>query len=550
MTLIDSLALLTLKCAPNVFDLSADMSHASIRDQVVRARLLARDLAALPQPPRSVLVVGAGFAGVSAALTLAKAGIAVTVVEVNSQPFQLQSSAQDRYIAPFMYEWPSHGADDQRYPPQWPVGVEDDSILAGLWDAADPAVLSKCWHWKAHRRLGIASAPSACEWREAQGGAPLPAPLLAQRARDRLTLLLNTLPSPPKIQVCVQKAKVAAFVTEFAKRSGKHYRRHGTAPVRGVFAEPWQKIRESQGCSWPSLAQSPFVVDVDIIILGGGLGQEGTELPLPPSVRDDSHRIVGRDFWDSDDWLNASANDRVGVFGGGDGALQDALRALTGDKHPLCTLQRMYRTAGAQTALSAVEPRLLAFEQEARLAATWSQAHQAAAATSPRLARANVDRRLDLRCAKLARALARQAPVTAAVESVLRNGDGEVVHLFRERYFTKSYLLNRFLLHLIHACQPLHSRFPGKVGYRKLPGQRLFHGYAEQPATGGTGPQKFHVFSEPAHPDSALEFDRVSVRLGAAAGPGRQMVGLSTQRIAERTCLGAIAYPLVADPMP
>ncbi|UZW60064.1 FAD-dependent oxidoreductase [Lysobacter enzymogenes] len=160
MTLIDSLALLTLKCAPNVFDLSADMSHASIRDQVVRARLLARDLAALPQPPRSVLVVGAGFAGVSAALTLAKAGIAVTVVEVNPKPFELQWHADDRYVAPFMYEWPSYGADDQRYPPPWPAEVEDDSILAGLWNQPDPIILSECRRWQVREKAAPRGNPA------------------------------------------------------------------------------------------------------------------------------------------------------------------------------------------------------------------------------------------------------------------------------------------------------------------------------------------------------------------------------------------------------
>ncbi|UZW60065.1 hypothetical protein [Lysobacter enzymogenes] len=372
--------------------------------------------------------------------------------------------------------------------------------------------------------------------------------MLARRAIDRLKILLQALDSPPRIFVKVCRNDIAAFVSEFARRGGEHYQRHGAAPPPGQFAQSWQNLWTPQGRSWPDRSTSAITARVDAIVLGGGLGQERTELPEPPGGLFGRHLITGTPFWRKDGWLSASANDRVGVFGGGDGALQDALRALTGDKHPLCTLQRLYRIPGAQTSLSEAEPQLLAFEHEARLAATWSQAQQTEASLG--LARANVDQRLDQRCAELARALARQAPVTAAVESVLRNGDGEVVHLFRERYFTKSYLLNRFLLHLIHACQPLHSRFPGKVGYRKLPGQRLFHGYAEQPATGGTGPQKFHVFSEPAHPDSALEFDRVSVRLGAAAGPGRQMVGLSTQRIAERTCLGAIAYPLVADPMP
>nr|NLU60156.1 hypothetical protein [Pseudomonas sp. BIGb0427] len=41
---VDSLSLLSLKVAPNVFDLSSGMHHVSIRDQIVRAQLLVRDL--------------------------------------------------------------------------------------------------------------------------------------------------------------------------------------------------------------------------------------------------------------------------------------------------------------------------------------------------------------------------------------------------------------------------------------------------------------------------------------------------------------------------
>ena len=118
-----TLALFAAKCAPRVFDLSSDVRNVSIRDQVVRAQLLARELLQEPECQR-VLVVGAGISGITAAVALAAAKREVLVLEVNDAPLSLQSACDWRYVGPFMYEWPSSFFDDQTYPPlgaAWPA---------------------------------------------------------------------------------------------------------------------------------------------------------------------------------------------------------------------------------------------------------------------------------------------------------------------------------------------------------------------------------------------------------------------------------------------
>ena len=57
---VDSLSLLSLKVASNVFDLSSGLHHVSIRDQIVRAQLAVRDLKRGDKSLHSLLIVGAG----------------------------------------------------------------------------------------------------------------------------------------------------------------------------------------------------------------------------------------------------------------------------------------------------------------------------------------------------------------------------------------------------------------------------------------------------------------------------------------------------------
>jgi hypothetical protein len=511
---IESLALLGAKCKPFVFDLSSDAAHISIRDQAVRGRLLARDLAALwPDPAaKAVLVVGAGFAGISAALTCAQAGMSVVVVETGAEPFALQARTTERYVGPFLYEWPAFGANNQRYPPaqSW----KDESILSGIWGQ--------------HTTF-----------------APMPADRLSFHARRRLAALLEDLPNL-QVWVNVPKQEVRDFVRRFAMRMAWH---DGSAAA----SEPWRALHLGTRTTWTRYrylrTPRPGRFRTDAVILGGGLGEERTALDLPPGAPK-TQEASGTAFWDDDGWLDASADDDVGVFGAGDGALQDALRALSGQPHPLRLLDAIRAQPRADRVLAAAEPELLAMEHEARLAATWSQIAVAAGAAAG--GRAAVDARLDWQCAALAQRLALQPGVASAVLSALRPGEGRVVHVFREYGFTKAYLLNRFLLHLIHASTKAIGPPPGRVRYEMVPLARgvcgLDHG--ESHAT----PKRYEARCVGAHQTTyaPLWFDRIAVRFGPDRGqlPGRQMVGLSQEAIAERTSLGQVPLPCVAHPMP
>jgi len=55
---------------------------------------------------QSVAVVGAGLAGITAALAARQAGAVVTLVERKPEVLHLQRGSQLRYIHPNVYEWP------------------------------------------------------------------------------------------------------------------------------------------------------------------------------------------------------------------------------------------------------------------------------------------------------------------------------------------------------------------------------------------------------------------------------------------------------------
>ncbi len=504
---INSLSLLALKCGSNVFDLSSDMSNISIRDQVVRGRLLARDLACLPQPPSLVLVVGAGFGGISAALACAEANMAVMVVERNDEPFKLQARANDRYVGPLMYEWPMHESQDQTYPPVTSSALGDKSILQEVWATLSP------------------------------GKDPLPAQQLAKLSQTALGSLLAG--KPIDLYTQVDATDISAFV---------HAYHLGTAG----------NLQLHSARKWPSgsSANGTTLARPDAIILSGGMGDESISLKVPPELLGSVPAptvAAGTRFWDIDNWMKASSSDDVGVFGAGDGALQDVLRALTGLEHPLTTLNQIRKHSGVDAAIAIFEAELLACEMEGRLAAIWTQVREVA--PSPPAPVKNhrnlIDEWVDKRCVQIAQKLAGNASVVAEVGKVLRAGNGTVHHVFRETHFTKTYLLNRFMVHLINECQSaMGGHFASKVRYRKSDSIPEIFGTC----TTAFGRQ-FRVWlrSSPTATQSLgiLDLDRIAVRFGAIGSslPGRQMVGLSRKEIAERTVIGQVPCPIVAHPM-
>lgn len=468
---IDSLALLSLKCAPNVFDLSTGLTHVSVRDQIVRAELLIRDLAASGLPFRKILVIGAGVAGVAAGLEAARLGKSVTILETNPDPFELQYKASKRYIGPFMYEWPSifHGMQD--FPPRhWPCSTSPSSM-----------------------------PPRSLEWRSPS---PISGRQFASRMRIWLKKKLLKWPgklAAPLILTDVQPLQAEAWVNHFVRKKSVTKDIHGT---------DWT-FSKAKSISW---------MMPDFIILAAGMGPEKLT----------ADKLIGQSFW-SDDQLcvKSTSNKRIAVLGGGDGALQDVLRALTGKNHPLHAIEQLNGCPAVATLLEQEHPYLLTLENQSRSQATWTTDN-------------GILRHIDEQCASLASKLSNHSKICLAVASLIRSGKGKVEIFVMETHFGKAYLLNRFLVHLILACQRVTpSFFAGKMCL-------CVHWGAEVKSASSTGPKQATIIA--CYKDGSKtthDFDHWIIRFGidTPKASGYQMIGISDKNRATRTILSQVPLP-------
>jgi len=119
MTQVNALSILSLKIAPGVFDLNSGLANVSIRDQIIRASMLIRDLTAASElsKEQEVAFVGAGAAGVAGALACSDRKVRSVVLETQDRPFSTFDTVTERDVGPYMYEWPSVFHNDQRFPP-------------------------------------------------------------------------------------------------------------------------------------------------------------------------------------------------------------------------------------------------------------------------------------------------------------------------------------------------------------------------------------------------------------------------------------------------
>lgn len=92
------------RLAPGLFICGYPLTPISIRDQIVRGTRLGH-LVHVPAQAK-VLVVGAGVAGICAAVILAQRGCDVLVAESAATPFSVQASADTRFLDPWQYDWP------------------------------------------------------------------------------------------------------------------------------------------------------------------------------------------------------------------------------------------------------------------------------------------------------------------------------------------------------------------------------------------------------------------------------------------------------------
>lgn len=507
---INALSLLAHKVAPNVFDLSSLQWHVSIRDQIVRAQLLMADLKAADPKIQSVLIVGMGAAGISAAMAACELGISqVCVVDRADTPFKLFRAVTSRFVGPFMYEWPSSFHADQSYPvpPNAPWGGQGRSPLT--WSAKEPITADD-----------LAKELTTCltTW-------------ITKRRKAGLSL--------PHLLVKADPTEIESFAKQFAVTEAERAKETSQGGSAKTPKSQFNRDSNANALLWGGTpgAGFPTTHEPDYLILAAGMGTE--TLTVPGSTE------VTPSFWANDTLKDAStADQRVVVLGGGDGALQDALRALTKYDHPLSLVQDLQRNPSAGRALSAELPALLDADRQMRQHYAWVKGSQG-------------QEMVDLVCQQAADRLAANPAVRRYVLKSIRPGKGTVWLWLAGKHFDKAYLLNRFAIHLLWACfRKLARRPTGRMGFEVQFSMKVTHSKPPSlPTTTGTpSPAKvkrwtLHVSSQGG--SIVKKADKVVVRFGVQKDtiPGLQMVqlGVPNERdLKHRATLKGIELPFVA----
>lgn len=465
--MIDTLSLFALKVAPNVFDLSSGLAHVSMRDQVVRARLLVRDLHKCGEPCNRLLIVGAGLAGISAAMAAAELGMAATVVDTRPHPMWLQSKVTSRFVGPFMYEWPASFHDKQDYPPRDPSLWPTQTDYVPTWSSKEPLRASQ----------------------------------LAVDVQTWLSSALTALKHPGHV--------VPTFVMGIPPIPLKRY-------LTKAFAPKGSKRARINGMQWPSMAKHASTLLPDFVILAAGMGPEKVAL---------TKDVSGSAFWSNDTLAGTAPENRlVGVFGGGDGALQDVLRVVTRFDHPLELIAELERTPSVKTQLARAARALSAIAHQHELVGSWTISK-------------DIFPEVDRKCQGIATTMATYPSVREAVRNCLKTGSG-VVHLFMSNAnFSKAYMLNRFAVHLIEQCQAAAAS--GRV--------RLdVHRDSKIVSATKVGPDVMVKFRKHrSRLVQTLVLADVSIRYGVNAekAGGRQIVALTEDVKESRTMLAQVPLP-------
>ena len=462
----NGLALLANKCASRTFDISSGMVYASMRDQIVRAQLLIRDLKRCDPSCDRVLIVGAGVAGIVAAVCARSLGLETLVVESNSTAFQLQTGVHRRMVGPFMYEWPSILSTAQSYPPV--ANLLGQAIdVTPTWDAAHP--------------------------------------ISAHDFAERLFawyISLSLIHPPLQVIYNCDRKKIRDYVQEFVN---VHSRLTSAGSKSNSPATPFPEN--------PSFKP-------DYVILAVGTGTE--RVHLIDGTEDDAKSVKGEPFWKDDDLRNEPKMEwNVGVFGGGDGALQDVLRLITKFDHPLLFIEQLKKGKGnIAKQINDLMPALETLEQQSRLYATWSAG--------------SIYDLIDAECERICTTLAARPGVIVKVCEQIREGDGTVRLVHRGDHFGKAYLLNRFCLHLIEKCLP-PGRLPGKITYQRLQNMSA--------STAFTDSAGVHIVE--LSNGEMLRLDKVVVRFGPSQDElrQRQLVKLHPDTQADRTSMASIPLP-------
>ncbi|MYN17590.1 hypothetical protein GTP81_12580 [Rugamonas sp. FT107W] len=498
---IDSLSLIAHKVASNVFDLSSGQINVSIRDQMVRAQHLVSDLRRADPTAKSLLIVGMGVAGMNAALAACEAGFSsVCVVESKPRPFSMFRGVTSRFVGPYMYEWPSPFHERQSYPSHYSTPWAEHGVSPLAWEASEPI--------------------SAAD--------------LAIRLDRGLHAWWDAAKSKPYLVVGISKRAVRNFVIQFARTE----KLRSEQRAAGSPMDPRQQFHHAslgaRAKLWPEVKQAapPPFFEPDYVILAAGMGKEVLDIPdgpVPATPR----------FW-SDDGLKAPAvpMQRVVVLGGGDGAIQDALRALTIHHHPASFIDQLEAMPVVRQALDNEKAALLSADRQLRQHSSWSLKPSGYAMA-------------DLACRQAARNLASNAAVKEQVLKALRKGTGEVILYVREATLGKAYMLNRFAIYLLAACVSRDcDKNDGGMGFmlqfdtevkRGLPPGAARTKFALEVGAPNARKSSFKIVEE---------VDHTVVRFGIDADtiPGPQLIQLNVddRMYRERTTLKRVELPFVA----
>jgi hypothetical protein len=426
----------------------------------------------------------------------------VCVVDVASAPFALFKGVHSRHVGPFMYEWPSPFHGDQSYPSHEATPWSEFGQSPLKWTATDPVpadtlrkqLMGSLRTWAATRRL-----------------------------------LGQTIPI---MRVRCNEATIREYVRAFAEHEGARWQAEA-----GMAQLPRRPFRMGKGwgrawrnfkhwTSWPAQIQP------DYIILAAGMGKETDGLP---------ERIRGLtpSFWANDGLKHPTVADHtVAVLGGGDGAMQDALRCLTVFDHPLSFIRHLEQVPVVQHLLAQELPGLLSADRQMRQLGSWANSSRGHAM-------------VDQACREAAYRLAASPGVRRQVLLALRQGAGEVLLLVKGAHFDKAYLLNRFLIHLlIRVLQPGRERAENEGGMG-LTVQFESEAFGLTPGPGAYNFLSIGPAGQAA--DQRKLVDQVVVRFGIQKDsiPGLQMIqitdpGLPGTNSRQRTTLSRVELPFVA----
>jgi hypothetical protein len=285
-------------CTP--FDRVIDlMPHAigpiSIRDQAVRGHLGAiRAAQQWPPDPSGdnddAVVVGAGVAGFTAALTLAKKGYRVLIVESEDIPFACQHRSRGRWIDPYFYDWPMCSYEEKSFPAR-----------GGL-----PLSFNAGWAHEIAER-----------WRKT---------IFDIRPADKIVYTLPNFAGLKSGKAWEEAPLLYANNTRFHRAMFLKDR-----PFVGFELENTNDgTRFKNACA--------------LLILATGFHER---LTLPGN----GGKYVSPPYWhgESDNWLTEPGklrDRRIVISGGGDGAIQDLFRIMTGIDDPRRLLDRLLDVFG------------------------------------------------------------------------------------------------------------------------------------------------------------------------------------------------------------